>query len=67
MRTPWDQARFLLEKGLRLMGRETNQIFAWIENDFQPAAMEEMAKSTLRDEATARAAWRAAGVKRSRR
>jgi hypothetical protein len=66
----WDQARFLLKKGFSMTGRDKDQILAYIELGFLPGALpEEMARrrSTLNDKAAANAAWRAAGVKRSRR
>lgn len=66
----WDQARFLLEKGLSLIGLKKYQILAYVEAGLQPVALpEEIARrrSTQGDKAAADAAWRAAGVKRLRR
>jgi hypothetical protein len=66
----WDQARFLLETGLSLIGRKQYQIFAYAEAGLQPLAeLEEIARgrSILANKAAADAAWKAAGVKRSRR
>ncbi len=66
----WDQARFLLQEGLNLIERKPYQIFAYVEAELQQGALlEEIARrrSTFGNKAGADAAWRAAGVKRSRR
>jgi hypothetical protein len=66
----WDQARFLLKAGLSLSGRKEYQILAYVEAEVQPEGLlAELARrrSTLGDKAAADAAWKAAGVKRSRR
>jgi hypothetical protein len=65
----WDQARFLLETGLSMIGQKQYQILACAEAGLEPIAeLEEIARrrSTLANEAAADAAWRAAGVERSR-
>jgi hypothetical protein len=66
----WDQARFLVEKGFSLMGREKNQILKYVEAGFKPGTLlKETAcrRSILKEKDAADAAWRAAGVKPSRR
>lgn len=68
----WDQARFLLEKGLSQFRQKKYQIFACVEAELQlhpGALLVEIARrrSTLGHKSAAEAAWSAAGVKRSRR
>jgi hypothetical protein len=66
----WEQARFLVDKGFSLIGREKKQIFKYVEAGFKPGPLrKEMARrrSTLKDKSAADAAWRAAGVERSGR